>query len=106
MTPDEAKELAKKYAALADLFAAKAAGKSLQLSWTQISCGNGITKWATTEYFPTTDSDLSRWRIKPEPRRMWTTADSSGVGQTTNPEDAQEWRGQGYTVTEWQEVQP
>lgn len=106
MSPEEAKDLAAKYRALAQFFAAKAEGKSLQLSWTKFSEGNGITMWETTEYFPTPDSDLSRWRVKPEPRRMWTTPDSNGVGQTMDQKDAEEWRALGFTVTEWTEVQP
>ena len=104
MTPEEAKELAAKYQALADLLAAKAAGKSLQLAWTKFCGGNGITMWATTEYFPTADSDLSRWRVKPEPRRMWTS--SATNAQTENEAEAEEWKENGHTVTEWKEVMP
>lgn len=106
MTTEEAKELAAKYQALADLLAAKAAGKSLQLAWTQFSCGNGTTMWATTEYFPTIDSDLSKWRIEPEVRRMWTVTDFTGFRKTTDSREADIWKMKGHTVTEWQEVLP
>ena len=106
MSPEEAKDLAAKYRALADLFAAKAEGKSLQLSCTKFSEGNGIAMWETTEYFPTPDSDLSKWRVKPEPRRILTTRDSDGILHEIRPENVDLWKTEGHTITEWKEVQP
>jgi hypothetical protein len=42
----------------------------------------------------------SLWRIKPEPRRKWQTSHS----ETFSAIVAAEWKAEGYTVTEWQEV--
>lgn len=43
-----------------------------------------------------------QWRIKPEPRRMWTS--SATTAQTENEAEAEEWRKHGHNLTEWQEV--
>jgi hypothetical protein len=54
--------------------------------------------------YPSTDlpviSEPSCWRIKPEPRRKWQTSHS----ETFSAIVAAEWKAEGYTVTEWQEV--
>lgn len=46
--------------------------------------------------------DPSCWRVKPEPRRMWT----SHISVTSCAEQAAVWKARGYTVTEWMEVLP
>lgn len=96
MNPDEIKA---KAATLAELYTAKAAGKVLQR-------GNEEDGWFDTPdgFGPDMMSDLSMWRVKPEPRRMW-KAERGGI-ETDSETKAQEWRGLGYTVTEWQEVLP
>lgn len=95
MAPEEIKL---KAATLAELFAAVAAGKTLQHRWEY-----GEAKgWNDAEGFPCMDSDLSYWRVKPEPRRMW----KYNQYDTDDPRIAQGWREGGYTVTERQEVLP
>ena len=93
MSPDEIKA---KAASLAELYTAKANGKTLQFL---------TDVWADYEHDagPSMGSDLSRWRVKPEPRKMWTTIDAT----TFNESQAAIWKKAGaYTVTEWQEVLP
>ena len=94
-------EIKAKSAELAALYTAKANGKTLQCllmldpkegCWIDHDNGDG----------PDLHSDLSRWRVKPEPRRMWLT----GVGFTFNEDEADQWRIAGHKVTEWQEVLP
>jgi hypothetical protein len=94
MTPDEIKA---KAAELAALYTAKANGRTLQIQ-------HGQNEWMDSDliYGPTIGSDLSRWRVKPEPRRMWST----GIGTTFDEAEADEWRVKGYKVTEWMEVLP
>lgn len=74
-----------------DEIKAKAAGKTLQ--W--------MGEDQPDQQGPSMHSDLSDWRVKPEPRRMWTT---ERCGETQCEERAAEWKRKGYTVTEWQEV--
>lgn len=96
MTPDEIKA---KATALAEFYTAKAEGKTLQynipvLGWRNAGSTDG----------PDMQSDLSRWRIKPEPRRRWEI--KNGGIKTDSETKAQEWRGLGFDVTEWVEVLP
>ena len=93
MTPDEIKA---KAAELAAFYTAKANGRTLQIEYSD------GWKGCVDENGPTMGSDLSRWRVKPEPRRMWLT----GVGFTFNEEEADQWRIIGHKVTEWLEVLP
>ena len=101
MSPDEIKA---KAATLAELFAAKAAGKTLQYltdSWSDYENDAG----------PSMLSDLSRWRVKPEPRRMRETPSASSFSnnhnvRTYHQDEADKWKSKGFTVTEWQEVLP
>lgn len=99
MSPDEIKA---KAATLAELYAAKAAGKTLQVEsygvWNDQPDGAG----------PTMSSVLSRWRVKPEPRRMWEIErkNASSTWIVKDESEAIEWRESGHTVTEWQEVLP
>ena len=102
MTPDEIKA---KSAELAAFYTAKANGKTLQVEYSDgwkdcVDC-NG----------PTMQSDLSKWRVKPEPRRMWETPSASPFRtdshvRTYHQDEADEWRVKGYKVTEWMEVLP
>ena len=94
MSPDEIKAMA---ATLAELYAAKAAGKTLQLTTERV----GIQD-ARADAGPRMDSDLSRWRVKPEPRRMWETANTTVYDEAA----ALELQRHGMKVTEWQEVLP
>jgi len=95
MTPDEIKA---KSLELAALYTAKANGKVLEYDTNAIGwVDNGASSG------PDMQSDLSRWRVKPEPRRKWETV---GGIETDSETKAQEWRGLGYAVTEWQEVLP
>jgi hypothetical protein len=93
MTPDEIKA---KSSELAALYTAKENGKILQcvpeVGWIDATMCDG----------PNMDSDLSRWRVKPEPRRMWSTIDMT----TFNEAESDEWRVKGHKVTEWVEVLP
>ena len=107
MTPDEIKA---KSAELAALYTAKANGKTLQCllmldpkegCWIDHDNGSG----------PNLHSDLSRWRVKPEPRRMWEAPSAASFtnnhnARTHDQAEADEWRVKGYNLTEWLEVLP
>ena len=103
MTSDEIKA---KSAELAALYTAKANGKVLEydtkaIGWVDNGASSG----------PDMQSDLSRWRVKPEPRRMWETPSASSFTnnhnvRTYHQDEADEWRVKGYKVTEWLEVLP
>jgi hypothetical protein len=96
MTSDEIKA---KSSELAALYTSVAAGKQLQFH-----CGETFPIWVDCNPMdsPRLSSDLSYYRVKPEPRRMWST----GVGFTFNEDEADQWRITGHKVTEWQEVLP
>jgi hypothetical protein len=102
MSADEIKAKAQ---TLVELYAAVARGKTLQLQtnigWLEWN-GNGG---------PVIAADLSRWRVKPEPRRMWETPSASSFSnnhnaRTYHQDEADKWKDKGCTVTEWQEVLP
>jgi hypothetical protein len=106
MTPEEIKA---KSAELAAFYVAKSNGKTLEYDTQSVGwVDNGSTSG------PDMQSDLSRWRVKPEPRRMWETfsaMESKDVGlapvRVTHTEsEAIEWRENGHKVTEWMEVLP
>lgn len=87
MTPqEEAKERARLLIAWAD-------GKTLQGF-----VGGTWEDWDSDESpgiaFP------DQWRVKPEPRRMWTCLNWT----TCNEVEATTWKLNGQKVTEWQEV--
>jgi len=90
MTPQE------KAKWLAEFYGAVAAGKTAQVffadSWHDqpIDILKGPAMLANPE----------NWRIKPEPRRMWTDCG----GCTYNEKEAAEWKAKGLTVTECVEV--
>jgi hypothetical protein len=94
MTPEEIKA---KSAELAALYTAKANGKILQFN--QLDAGWGDVHGMTS---PDMRSILSNWRVKPEPRRMWTTANTTVYDEAA----ALELQRHGMKVTEWQEVLP
>ena len=96
MTPQQ---MSDKYAELAALHAARANGKTLQLFSIKDESWDDVPGFING---PDADSDLARWRVKPEPRRMWSTTGST----TFNEAEADEWRVKGYKVTEWVEVLP
>jgi hypothetical protein len=106
MTPEEIKA---KSAEIAALYTAKANGKTLQI---QTSEGDWID--TSPSHGPDMMSDLSKYRVKPEPRRMWETfslIEAKDVGiapccATHTEAEADEWRVKGYKVTEWVEVLP
>jgi hypothetical protein len=95
-------EIKAKSAELAALYTAKANGKTLQIEYSD------GWKDHVEHVGPTMGSDLSRWRVKPEPRRMWETPSSTpdSYARTYHQEESDEWRVKGYKVTEWQEVLP
>lgn len=93
MSPDHIKA---KAARLAELFAAMAAGKTLQINYGDVWKDCLITSG------PRMSSDLSRWRVKPEPRTFWHREGTEPM--TTDPELAEEWRKQHWTVVETVEV--
>jgi hypothetical protein len=96
MTPDEIKT---KSAELAALYTSLAAGKQLQFHY-----GETFPIWVECKPMdtPRLSSDLSYYRVKPEPRRMWST-----TGFITFDEaESDEWRVKGHRVTEWMEVLP
>jgi len=84
---------------LVDFYSAVTQGKTVQVEGTSgewIDCH-------TVDYWPGIGAALNakhEWRIKPEPRRMWTDCG----GCTYNEKKAAEWKAKGLTVTEWLEV--
>jgi hypothetical protein len=95
MTPDEIKA---KSSELAALYTAKANGKTLQVEYS-----DGWRDYVE-HVGPSMGSDLSRWRVKPEPRRMWEVTNT--MSRTDLPDVAKKWKACGYPVTEWMEVLP
>jgi len=89
-------EIKAKSAELAAFYTAKANGKTLQIEysdgWKDCADCNG----------PKMHSNFSRWRVKPEPRRMWTTANTTVHDEAA----ALELQRMGMRVTEWVEVLP
>jgi hypothetical protein len=93
MTPDEIKA---KAAELASLYTAKSEGKTVQLK-TNI----GWLEWSGLGG-PNMGSELSIWRIKPEPQRIWI----SGTAWTDSPVIAAALREVGQEAREFVEVLP
>ena len=93
-------EIKAKSLELAALYTAKANGKTLQFltdAWSEYDDDAG----------PSMGSDLSRWRVKPEPRRCWLSPCGMGVSGVTFDESvATRWKQLGMKVTEWVEVLP
>jgi len=96
MTPEEIRA---KSLELAAFYTAKANGKTLQLNCQHFGWANVMENEG-----PDMNSDLSRWRVKPEPRRMWRVGNT--VWETNSKETAYEWHHKGLPVTEWMEVLP
>jgi hypothetical protein len=88
---EKAKWLAEFYGAVAEGKTAQFR-KSARFPWGDIS--------DEIRLGPCLTSDTDTWRIKPEPRRMWTDCG----GCTYNEKEAAEWKAKGLTVTEWLEV--
>ena len=81
-----------KFAKLAELYGAKAQGKTLQ--------GIGAKReWFDTEYLPSFDDDLNRWRVKPELRSFDTTVPNSDFSVHIFCPD-ESWLGKRVRVTE------
>jgi hypothetical protein len=92
MTPEEIKAKASELAAL---YVAMSNGKILEYDTQSVGwVDNGATSG------PDMQSDLSRWRVKPKPRRMWTTANTTIHDEAA----ALELQRRGMRVAEWLEV--
>jgi hypothetical protein len=90
-------EIKAKSAELAVFYTAKANGKVLEydtkaIGWVDNGASSG----------PDMQSDLSRWRIKPEPQRIWI----SGTAWTDSPVIAAALREVGQEAREFVEVLP
>ncbi len=94
MTPQE------KAKWLADFWAQIAAGKTAQVQRSMNLCDEWEDVREEELVGPNARSNSDAWRIKPEPRRMWTWDKAS----TDKKHIADEWKAQCFTVTEWQEV--
>jgi hypothetical protein len=89
---------------LAEFYGAVAAGKTAQIyssktqSWVDVQ----------TDYLdgPNIAADWKPWRIKPEPRRMWScvSPDKQASHNTEDKDIAIGLMASHYTVTEWLEV--
>ena len=100
MTPEEIKA---KSAELAALYTAKANGKILEYDTKSIGwVDNGSTSG------PDMQSDLSRWRVKPEPRTFWVLLNQDGevIDATRFQSRVNRWRKGGHSVVESKEVLP
>lgn len=84
---------------LSEFYAAVAAGKTAQCfgdQWVDVKVENGG---------PDMRTGPGEWRIKPEPRRMWTAVSMDQNHLETNVKaTAEDWACRGYRVTEWMEV--
>ena len=92
MTPEEIKAKSEELAAF---YVAKANGKTLQFltdAWSDHDADAG----------PSMQSDLSRWRVKPEPQRRWV----SGTAWTDSPIIAAALKEAGQEAREFAEVLP
>jgi hypothetical protein len=101
MTP----ERIEKAAQLNKLYAALASGEALQVFKTDTAQWWDITE---REGGPNLHSALNWWRIKPNPQTFWIQRDSLGsvLHATNDALIADEWRKEGYRVTETLEVLP
>jgi len=97
MTPqDKARELAALYTSVAN-------GRELQYDWSSPS--DADRRWQTPgNHSPQMSSDLSRWRIKPEPRTVYLAYKSGNRALFIPEEQAEEYRANGCTVSKWTEV--
>jgi hypothetical protein len=90
---------------LAEFYGAVAAGKTVQTrengEWIDVRFEPHATNYA-----PNMMSNYNSWRIKPEPRRMWTcvSPDKQASHNTEDKDIAIGLMASRYTVTEWQEV--
>lgn len=91
MTPEEIRT---KAAELAAFYMAKALGETLQVKhsdgWVDRDDESG----------PTMQSDLDKWRVKPEPQRIWI----SGTAWTDSPAIAAALKEAGQEAREFMEV--
>jgi len=97
-------EIKAKSAELAAFYTSVAAGKQLQFHY-----GETFPTWVDCKPMdsPRLSSDLSCYRVKPEPRRCWLSPCGMSVSGVTFDEPvATRWRQQGMKVTEWVEVLP
>ena len=100
MTPEKIKA---KSLELAALYTAKANGKILEYDTKAIGwVDNGSTSG------PDMQSDLSRWRVKPEPRTFWVLLNEDGevIDATRHQARADRWLKDGEPVAKTLEVLP
>jgi hypothetical protein len=98
-------EIRSKSSALAELYTARANGKTLQH---EISL-TGDDRWIdhVDGSGPNLASDLSCWRVKPEPQRVWVRVEEGYVKVCTYDQAlAEGWRCDGHRVIETVEVLP
>lgn len=91
---------------LAALYTSVANGKELQYDWSSPS--DTDRRWQTPgKHSPDLTSDLSRWRVKQEPRTLCLVSHPDRMGACFAPIDevhADQCRSLGYTVSKWTEV--
>ena len=98
-------EIKAKSLELAALYTAKANGKTLQYQITPV----GDHQWMdhVDGTGPHLACDLSCWRVKPEPQRVWVRVEEGYVKVCTYDQAlAEGWRGDGHRVIETVEVLP
>ena len=90
-------EIRTKSLQLAELYTAKANGKTLQFMWDNLG-------WRDypDDHGPTISSDLFSFRVKPEPQRIWI----SGTAWTDSPAIAAALKEAGQEAREFVEVLP
>jgi len=91
-------ELQEKAKWVSEIYAAVANGDTLQI-W-----HSDTEEWRDATNGPNLTCREDWWRIKPKPRRMWTA--NATTAKTDNAAEAETWKEQGHTVTEWMEVLP
>jgi hypothetical protein len=90
---------------LSALYAAVANGRELQYDWSSPS--DTDRRWQTPgNHSPDLHSDLSRWRVKPEPRTIYLASHPGTLhGAIVIPEKrVNGYRSQGAEVSKWTEV--
>lgn len=101
-------EIRTKASSVAALYTALANGKTLQFD-TSPNQGR-MNRWedAPENLAPSTNCDLSRWRVKPEAKVFWLRLSKNGdpIQFSQFKESANDWRNLGYTVIEVVEVLP
>lgn len=89
---------------LAALYTSVANGKELQYDWSSPSDTDRAWR-GPGNHSPDLTSDLSRWRVKPEPRTViLVTTPGASMGRIIQEHEVQRYLNAGLDVSKWTEV--